>query len=143
MAYKDPKKKKEAQREYYLKNKSKCVAANYKWQKGKGSLKHRFYRGLYSARVRGIYWGIDFEQYCLVVEGKDCHYCAAALPPSGGGIDRKDSSIGYVKDNIVASCRECNSCFGATHTYEEKIILGQARLKIMELRAIKDLEAAS
>jgi hypothetical protein len=40
-----------------------------------------------------------------------CHYCGH-VHPAGGGVDRVDSRIGYVPENCVPCCAECNMLMG-------------------------------
>jgi hypothetical protein len=71
-------------------------------------------------------WEITKEQYRILTKG-NCHYCGK--PPRhvrkddktfhGGylcnGIDRVDNTKGYVIDNCVPCCWECNSMKHAFH----------------------------
>lgn len=79
--------------------------------------------GLYSilkhnAEERSIPLELTMEQYAAVRCGP-CHYCGGALPPSGAGVDRKDSRVGYTPSNCVACCTHCNCAKGTWWTYEE------------------------
>lgn len=53
------------------------------------------------------------------LSSKDCHYCGGKPTPSKGhrewatyvltnGLDRVDSSMGYLRNNVVPCCRRCN-----------------------------------
>jgi hypothetical protein len=77
-----------------------------------------------SAGVRGHEWAISLAQFTALVTA-DCHYCGE--PPKqrsafrfrrtgnerivvrASGIDRVDSSRGYVDGNCVPCCWECNT----------------------------------
>lgn len=73
----------------------------------------------YQARAakKGLPWNLTEEEFCTLMSG-DCRYCGCApflirTLKSGSafiynGIDRKDSSKGYVKDNVVTCCKTCN-----------------------------------
>ena len=50
---------------------------------------------------------IDFE-FAKNLFLSDCFYCGVKPDPMNG-IDRINSSIGYIKDNCVACCELCNS----------------------------------
>jgi len=68
--------------------------------------------------------GLTQDQYKTLVS-RPCHYCgvpgskdpgSSQLRAAGiliSGIDRKDSSLGYVPGNCVPCCWECNSAKGA------------------------------
>lgn len=70
------------------------------------------------AKSRGIYFDITFEQF-LKISSKNCYYCN--IPPLQmckyentygdyyyNGMDRVDSKKGYIIDNIVTCCWNCN-----------------------------------
>lgn len=91
---------------------------------------HSYYSNYRSkARRRKIQFDISEEEFIEITTTK-CHYCGSSpehkYNPSekynGGyianGIDRKDSMLGYTKDNIVPCCSACNFAKG-TMTYEE------------------------
>lgn len=74
----------------------------------------KMYRG--SARARGLLWALP-KKFFFELTQMNCHYCG--VPPSTAssntrgtylynGIDRKDSSMGYLKWNVVACCTVCN-----------------------------------
>lgn len=52
------------------------------------------------------------DEYTALVLAGACHYCQAALPRVGHGIDRLDHTIGYVRGNCVPSCAKCNMAKG-------------------------------
>ena len=45
------------------------------------------------------------EEEFYELSSKNCYYCGVAGP---NGIDRVDSSIGYIKRNCVPCCKHCN-----------------------------------
>ena len=59
------------------------------------------------AKWRGINFSLLFELYETQLWGKPCHYCGCKLEVTG--LDRKDSSKGYSRDNVVPCCPNCNS----------------------------------
>lgn len=78
------------------------------------------------ARHRGLEWALSAEQAAALAFGP-CHYCGT--PPASkskrlgrtgvaGGIDRIDSSRGYVADNCVSCCWICNRAKGAATSAE-------------------------
>ena len=79
-------------------------------------------RYIRSAVKRGIEWRLTTEEFLQIVK-KNCTYCDAppriySSKPNYGkgktiktlmnGIDRKDSSLGYLSDNVVPCCGTCN-----------------------------------
>lgn len=67
---------------------------------------------------RGFDWGLTDEQAAALFSSA-CHYCGAAPSKIAGerdyngrflynGIDRIDSSLGYVPGNVVPCCHPCN-----------------------------------
>ncbi len=105
----------------------KCAGTEYKDDPNK------LPKQLYMAYVNGadrrnIESDISFEDFYLITQ-KNCFYCG--LPPSGivkdsrkeflySGIDRIDSSKGYVKGNILPCCKPCN--FMKNKTSQEEFI---------------------
>ncbi len=65
-----------------------------------------------SARVRGIELSITRDEYMDIIRSGKCIYCNDDLPQYGGGVDRVDSSLGYVPGNCVPSCGPCNKLKG-------------------------------
>lgn len=76
-------------------------------------------QSLRSYKNGAIHRGLVFElseTECLLLFAGRCHYCGA-LPREKrhfnrvvrqNGIDRRDSSIGYISDNCVSCCTLCN-----------------------------------
>jgi hypothetical protein len=58
------------------------------------------------ANRRGIAFRLSKKLFHLMVRGQ-CHYCGRAAQPLNG-IDRVDSSVGYLKHNCVTCCSICN-----------------------------------
>jgi hypothetical protein len=70
---------------------------------------------------RKLSWKLSEERFDELTSGR-CHYCG--LPPSNkrklfaySGIDRKNSTVGYVEGNVVPCCKTCNWLKGRK-TYE-------------------------
>ncbi len=70
------------------------------------------------AKERNISWNLSEEEVIEIIN-KNCYYCD--LIPSNvktpknkidafnySGIDRVDSSLGYIKENCVPCCEQCN-----------------------------------
>ena len=72
-----------------------------------------------SARHRGLKWNLTKDEFLRITQ-QPCHYCGVepkqiclATETANGeyiynGIDRKDSSIGYIPSNVVPCCKACN-----------------------------------
>jgi len=62
------------------------------------------------AQVKGrkLELGITSEQYLNLMEERICYYCNGPLNSTGSGLDRIDSSKGYLIDNVVKCCKICN-----------------------------------
>jgi hypothetical protein len=77
------------------------------------------------AKRRGILFSIPRKDY-YALRAQSCHYCGFPLAPTGVGLDRLDSSLGYTLDNVVPCCDDCNRCKGAAFTYAEMLYVGKA-----------------
>lgn len=65
-------------------------------------LKFRSYQ--HRAESKGLPFGLSEDEFRILVE-QNCFYCGT---PSGGGVDRTDSSLGYTSENSKPCCRTCN-----------------------------------
>lgn len=74
----------------------------------------------YSAKARsikkGIAFSLDLDDIRILINSP-CIYCGSSAKLSE--IDRKDSSLGYTKDNIVPACRRCNTIKNNVVSYDE------------------------
>ena len=69
------------------------------------------------AQARGYCWELGKEEFLALAAG-DCYYCGdppCRLVCSGkyskcltNGVDRKNNSLGYTKENCVSCCTKCN-----------------------------------
>jgi hypothetical protein len=76
------------------------------------------------------HFDLTFEQWCALVIGKTCHYCAGPLQKKGCGLDRKDNALGYIVGNVVACCKECNRLKGPTLTHAEMLAVSELLLQM-------------
>ena len=60
-----------------------------------------------AAKRRGLDFNLSKQDYEKVVTNP-CHYCDGELPEVGSGLDRIDSSLGYVPGNVWPCCTRCN-----------------------------------
>jgi hypothetical protein len=88
---------------------------------------YKNYKG--SAKLRDLVFEISKEDFSLLTK-MDCHYCD--MKPSTlmndsrlngayvyNGLDRKDSSLGYIKQNVVTCCESCNRLKSDLVSYSE------------------------
>ncbi len=68
----------------------------------------RFQSLISTAKQRNKFCDLSWDQYSKIIESGKCHYCHGPLPEVRYGIDRKDSSVGYIVDNCVPCCTSCN-----------------------------------
>jgi len=61
---------------------------------------------------------ISYLEYMKLVSSNKCHYCENRLPKQGAGIDRIDSSKGYVSGNCLPCCTSCNHMKNDMDYYE-------------------------
>lgn len=70
-----------------------------------------------NARKRGLTWDLTRDQFSELI-AKACHYCGEVGSMTKtkhkdtircNGVDRVDSSKGYVPDNVVSCCKTCNN----------------------------------
>ena len=108
-----------------------CGCNHFHLPPGEAGRNHVLYRYRYAAKKRNRVWKLSVEQATALLTGS-CHYCG--LPPSqksGGtkrcpfrgvfyynGIDRKDNNKGYIENNVVSCCKQCNF-FKGTLPYVE------------------------
>lgn len=59
---------------------------------------------VYAAKQKNREFSITEEQYIEIVS-QPCFYCKRDMPT---GMDRIDSSLGYVLENVVSCCVDCN-----------------------------------
>lgn len=101
----------------YKKNKDKCKS---KWNEWARTLKGQFVTSKNKAKKNKKDWNLTFEEYCEIRQGK-CHYCNGKLPSTSRGLDRLDSSKGYLKDNVVPCCGYCNEIKGQNISESEMV----------------------
>lgn len=61
----------------------------------------------YVARSRELAMELTKGEYIELISNP-CHWCGGPLDESGTQIDRLDSSLGYLKGNVVPCCGWCN-----------------------------------
>lgn len=79
-------------------------------------------------------WEISPELFALLIS-QPCHYCGSALNNTGSGLDRKDNQLGYVPENVVPCCRQCNVVKNSFFSYDEMMQLSSVLKNIMEKKS--------
>lgn len=103
------------QKKYYKQNSSTLRAkASLYWQSPKG----RFVNYISGAKERGLSFELTFEEFMLFWQ-QPCYYCND--PVKTIGLDRVDSSRGYVLTNVVACCETHNK--GKSDLSQEEFIV--------------------
>ena len=103
-------------------------------KKNSRSWKSRFSRGKSSAKRRDIEWTLTFDEYSEVVKN-NCFYCNLTVrEQTGTSLDRKDSDLGYTKENIVSCCGSCNYLKSTNLTVNETFEI----IKLLKVLRNKD-----
>lgn len=87
---------------------------------------------------------LSYEDFLEFTKIKNCTYCNSAIrwieftnAENGSvsyNLDRKNSDIGYSKDNCVVCCKICNWSKNELFNHEEFLIIGKAIKKVLKKR---------
>lgn len=91
-------------KEWRAKNPDKVREAN---DKKKLDINESFKIYKRDSEMKNIKFEINLEEFIELVK-KPCYYCGEIQEKGFNGIDKKDCSKGYVKDNITSCCSTCN-----------------------------------
>jgi hypothetical protein len=75
-----------------------------------------------AARKKGMGFDITEKDHAEMLS-RPCHYCRSPLNETGHGMDRKDTTQGYLIDNVVPCCVVCNRMKNVFLTYEEMLMV--------------------
>ena len=85
----------------------------------------RFVYIKYNSTRKGKEWNLTEEEYTNLVN-QNCKYCGMKNDTEAGvGLDRLDNSKGYLKDNVVSCCIDCNYVRGNRFSPEEMKLIGE------------------
>jgi hypothetical protein len=87
-------------------------------RKKMGKKKSDYEFALYQAERRNKEFTLTEEEYLSLVS-QVCHYCEKPILNKGMRLDRKDSLVGYIIENVVPCCYPCNMKKGPYLSYEE------------------------
>ncbi len=99
------------------------------------TLQGKFTAARIVAEKRDIIWELSIKQYKKLINNS-CFYCKNELPLTGCGLDRKDSTKGYVLNNVVPCCTRCNNVKNVFFSFEEMTILSKA-IRLIDKRRNK------
>lgn len=91
------------------------------------------------AKQRGLSFELTFEQFA-VLRTKSCHYCGWPLTETSTGLDRLDDTKGYLSENVVPCCWECNQARNVYFTPEEMKLLGAVIAQIKAARVAAGID---
>lgn len=120
----NPERFKELTKKYYMRDSSKPF--------------FRLNKAKQQAKSRDIPFLLTLEEYSLLIKDP-CYYCNGAFGhvTKGTGLDRIDSSIGYIITNVISSCGICNRIKSNFFTLEETKAAVQAVLDLRNLTTSK------
>jgi len=86
-----------------------------------------------SAAKRSVPFDLSYADFISYTVVSNCHYCGDMVSwtkwnvgkKGPTNLDRKDSSLGYSKNNLVVSCTRCNKAKLDHFTYEEWLRIGK------------------
>ena len=103
-------------------------------EKNKTKPSYRLNKAKQKSKQRGIEFALSLEDYSKLISDP-CFYCEGKLGTVqvGTGLDRIDSTRGYVIDNVLSCCGKCNMIKGETFTVEETKAAVKAILTVRNL----------
>ena len=119
-----------SQHSYLKKHSGLCTSCSHK----KGEFMGAYGRLVYNTKTRGISVDLTIDQFVQLCRIPNCHYCDSPINRGlksgekgyrGYFIDRKDNKIGYILDNCVPCCWNCNQAKGDRYSYEEFLMISR------------------
>ncbi len=90
---------------YYHNNKKRVRKTTISWLK---SSRGRFMMAKHAAKKRKLVWNISYEEYTNINQNKCFYSTKHILPEQGSGLDRIDNNKGYLINNVIPCCTNCN-----------------------------------
>lgn len=79
------------------------------------SPQRQFYMYKLAAKRRNHFFNLTFEEF-VSFQNKDCFYCGTSLDKIS--LDRDNNKIGYVLENLIPCCSQCNFLKGKLENKE-------------------------
>lgn len=93
----------ECSKKWYRDNADRVKIYVRRWQKD-NPIKHKYTRYKVDAKRRDYEFSITIEQFAAIIT-QPCHYCGESISE---GVDRKNNNIGYIFNNCLPCCSNCN-----------------------------------
>lgn len=99
-----------------------------------------------NAESRKVFLGISYEDFLEYTKIQECHYCKDIVHWSewyikkstqATNLDRKNSELGYTKDNVVVCCVRCNRAKLNHFSYGEWVEIGNFIRQMRERTSLK------
>ena len=122
-------------KKYHQKNRERCnkIHKQYNKQYKIRNPEHTcFDQHKSNAKRRNIEWKLTFNEYMMFWQ-KPCYYCGCSIKTSG--LDRIDNGKGYIIENLVPCCHQCNRFRGGLSQQEfitmcKKIVFHRNKIKL-------------
>lgn len=126
-----------------LESKSKGCGCARREGRRKRPFEWLFNHAVFDAKRRSKPFTLTYEEFLEFTKKPTCHYCGTTLAWEPHlrainktrntraiyNLDRKDNSLGYVKENLVECCGRCNAGKGERFSYAEWVIMTKALRK--------------
>lgn len=99
-----------------------------KWRE---SMKGSYLIQLHRAKVKKLLFTITLEQYELL-RSSDCVYCGLSHSSTRISMDRIDNTKGYVIENILPSCIECNRVRSDKYSVDQMKLIGKVLSRLRQ-----------
>jgi len=97
--------RKEKKKEWKIQNADKLL-------ENQNRIENQFKKYVKNAKERNILFSLEQVHFQHLIKSP-CHYCGIIQENGYSGIDRKQSSLGYIIDNCVSCCKICNYMKGS------------------------------
>ena len=97
-------------------------------QKRRSDPKQRFNISKSKAKQRDLCWNINLDQFTDLIN-KPCYYCGISLINfTNSSLDRINNDLGYLVDNVLPCCGDCNKIRQDKLTVDEMKVAMEAIL---------------